>query len=194
MKELCLSGRLICAVSFCFMSMAVLYGALSLTVETERIAPSGSTTTIPCPEVKVLTEWIDHIPGCTAASCLPTVEEPAIKAVEYKRDLPDRGQRDDTIILSGIASWYGGSDGFDGSITASGEIFDASAYTAAHPTLPFGTRVRVTFQKTGLSVEVRINDRGPFVPGRIIDLSRAAAALIGLKPYGIGLVDLELLD
>lgn len=193
MKELCLSGRLICAASFCVLSMAVLYGALSLTVEAEQAALSGAAATVPCPEEKVLTEMINYINSYPPASCLPVAGEPAIQAVVHERALPGRGERG-TIALSGIASWYGGSDGLDGSKTASGEIFDASAYTAAHPTLPFGTSVRVTFRKTGLSVVVRINDRGPFVSGRIIDLSRAAATRIGLEPYGIGLVDLELLD
>ncbi|MGB4680940.1 MAG: septal ring lytic transglycosylase RlpA family protein [Firmicutes bacterium] len=106
--------------------------------------------------------------------------------------LPARGERP-AGVQQGLASWYGGEDGLHGARTASGERFDPNAFTAAHPTLPFGTKVRVTFLKTGRSVEVRINDRGPFVPGRIIDLSRAAAEKIGLLPYGVGTVRLEVL-
>ena len=80
---------------------------------------------------------------------------------------------------SGMASWYG--PGFQGRRTASGERFNTHALTAAHKTLPFGTRVRVVNQRNGRSVVVRINDRGPHVRGRMIDLSRAAARAIGLS-------------
>jgi resuscitation-promoting factor RpfB len=98
------------------------------------------------------------------------------------------------LVLEGMASWYGGSaDGLQGARTASGEVFDKNQLTAAHRTLPFGTVARVTFLQTGKSVEVRINDRGPHVAGRIIDLSRAAAEAIGLQPHGVGLVRVEVL-
>ena len=80
---------------------------------------------------------------------------------------------------SGMASWYG--PGFHGRRTASGERFNTNALTAAHRTLPFGARVRVVNQRTGRSVVVRINDRGPYLHGRVIDLSRAAAQTIGLS-------------
>lgn len=80
---------------------------------------------------------------------------------------------------SGIASNYGRGDGYHGRKTASGERFNTNAMTAAHKTLPFGTRVTVTNQRNGRSVSVRISDRGPFVRGRIIDLSFAAASAIG---------------
>jgi len=81
---------------------------------------------------------------------------------------------------SGIASVYGTGDGYAGKKTASGERMNPSALTAAHRTLPFGSHVRVTNQKTGRSVTVRITDRGPFVRGRVIDLSPAAARAIGV--------------
>jgi rare lipoprotein A len=92
----------------------------------------------------------------------------------------------------GLASWYGGK--FQGRRTASGEIFDTHLLTAAHRSLPFGTRVRVTSLENGRSVEVRINDRGPFVAGRVIDLSLAAARAIGLAGRGVAAVRLEVLD
>ena len=79
-------------------------------------------------------------------------------------------------IQSGGASWYG--PGFQGKKTASGERFNTHALTAAHKTLPFGSRVQVTNERTGRSVVVRINDRGPFVGGRVIDLSKAAAQAV----------------
>jgi rare lipoprotein A len=91
----------------------------------------------------------------------------------------------------GLASWYGGR--FQGRRTASGEIFDTRQLTAAHKSLPFGTRVLVTNLTNGKSVTVRINDRGPFVAGRIIDLSLAAAAAIGLAGKGVVPVRLEVL-
>jgi rare lipoprotein A len=83
----------------------------------------------------------------------------------------------------GGASWYG--PGFAGRRTASGEVFDPSDLTAAHRTLPFGTRVRVTDLETGATVEVRITDRGPFLPGRVIDLSRAAAEELDAVRRGV---------
>jgi rare lipoprotein A len=87
----------------------------------------------------------------------------------------------------GTASWYG--PGFHGRRTANGETFDTNAMTAAHRTLPFGSRVRVVNQRTGRSVVVRINDRGPFVKGRIIDLAKAPAKALGIA--GIASVSLE---
>jgi rare lipoprotein A len=85
----------------------------------------------------------------------------------------------------GLASWYG--PGFQGRKTASGERFNTGALTAAHRTLPFGTRVRVVNRANGRSVVVRINDRGPYAHGRIIDLSRASASAIGIS--GVGRVE-----
>jgi len=92
----------------------------------------------------------------------------------------------------GIASWYGGK--FQGRTTANGEIFDTNKFTAAHKTLPFHTMVRVTNLENGSTTIVRINDRGPFIPGRIIDLSRAAAMEIGMTGRGIARVRLEELE
>ncbi len=92
------------------------------------------------------------------------------------------GQR----VQNGQASWYG--PGFHGRRTASGETFDTNALTAAHRSLPFGTRVRVVNKRTGRSVVVRINDRGPYAHGRVIDLSRASAQAIGIT--GVGTVEM----
>jgi rare lipoprotein A len=93
--------------------------------------------------------------------------------------------------LTGMASWYG--PGFHGRRSASGEVFNQNALTAAHRTLPFGTRVRVTNLNTGQQVVVRINDRGPYGHGRVIDLSTAAASQIGLRAAGVGRVAIEVL-
>ncbi len=91
----------------------------------------------------------------------------------------------------GIASWYG--PGFHGRKTASGEKFNQNALTAAHRSLPFGTRVKVTNLNNGRSVVVRINDRGPFTRGRIVDLSAGAARAIGLKSSGTAPVRIQIL-
>jgi rare lipoprotein A len=88
----------------------------------------------------------------------------------------------------GQASWYGHEGG---SKTANGERYHPGGLTAAHRTLPMGSRVRVTNNRNGRSVVVRINDRGPFTGGRIIDLSEGAAAAIGIKSNGVGNVTIE---
>ena len=97
-----------------------------------------------------------------------------------------------TALGTGSASYY--ADRFHGRRTASGEVYDNTALTAAHRTLPFGTRVRVTNPATGASVVVRINDRGPFTPGRTIDVSRAAAEQLGLIRAGHATEALDLID
>lgn len=93
-----------------------------------------------------------------------------------------------TVVDRGIASWYG--PGFHGNLTASGEPYDMDTLTAAHRTLPFGTVVEVRNRDNGRSVQVKINDRGPFVRGRIIDLSREAAGRIGMIGPGTARVEL----
>lgn len=91
---------------------------------------------------------------------------------------------------NGNASWYG--PGFDGRKTASGERFSRHAYTAAHKTLPLNSRVKVTNLANHESVVVKINDRGPFVRGRVIDLSQAAARAIGIRGVGrVAIAELE---
>jgi len=86
----------------------------------------------------------------------------------------------------GLASWYG--PGFHGNLTASGERFNSRALTAAHKSLPFGSRVRVVNQATGRSVTIKINDDGPHVPGRIIDLSESAFRQIASLGQGVAKV------
>jgi rare lipoprotein A len=89
-----------------------------------------------------------------------------------------------------MASWYGGNDGFEGKPTASGEIFDGRKMTAAHRTLPLGTWIDVENVRTGRTARVRINDRGPFAKGRILDLSRVAAEKLGVIGPGTARVRL----
>lgn len=94
-------------------------------------------------------------------------------------------------IERGMASWYG--PGFHGNRSANGEIYNQYGLSAAHRTLPFGTRVRVTNLNNNRSVVVRINDRGPFIRGRIIDLSKGAAREIGMISSGVAPVVVEIL-
>ena len=115
------------------------------------------------------------------------VTQPA-SAPELSDEAPSAPQ--ETVLGRGSASYYAAR--FHGRRTASGEAFDNNAMTAAHRTLPFGTRVRVTNPATGRSVVVRINDRGPFTRGRMIDVSRAAAEELGLIARGHATVELAL--
>ena len=94
-------------------------------------------------------------------------------------------------VITGEASWYG--PGFYGNRTANGEIYRPGTMTAAHRTLPFGTKVRVTNRWNGRSAVIRINDRGPFVAHRVIDLGHGAASTLGLTGSGIAEVRLEVL-
>ena len=94
-------------------------------------------------------------------------------------------------VITGEASWYG--PGFSGNYTANGEIYRQGTMTAAHRTLPFGTKVRVTNLRNGRSAVIRINDRGPFVDHRVIDLGQGAASSLGLISSGIAKVKLEVL-
>jgi len=112
-----------------------------------------------------------------AAGCSRVVMSPA--------PVPGRPQ-------TGIASWYG--PGFHGQPTSSGEVYDQRGLSAAHPTLPLGTLVRVTNLDNGRSVDVRVNDRGPFAKGRAIDLSYGAACAIGLVGPGTAPVRIEVLE
>ena len=93
------------------------------------------------------------------------------------------------VASQGVASFY-----TEGQQTASGEKFDTNDLTAAHPTLPFGTRLRVTNVATGRSVTVRVNDRGPYVPGRVVDVSHSAADALGMVGSGIAKVKLDVVQ
>ncbi|WP_424519450.1 septal ring lytic transglycosylase RlpA family protein [Rubrivirga sp.] len=102
---------------------------------------------------------------------------------------PLEGTARGVVIATGQASFYG--ERFRGRRTANGERFNPDAMTAAHRTLPFGTRLRVTNTRNGRSVLVRVNDRGPFTRGRVLDLSRAAAREIGMIRSGTARVRIE---
>jgi rare lipoprotein A len=112
--------------------------------------------------------------------------QPKPESIEVERPSEKRK------TIRGMASFYGSR--FQGKTTASGEVFDKDALTAAHRTLPFGTRLKVKNIENGKSVVVRINDRGPFVKGRVLDLSKEAARQLGILVDGVVQVEAEVLQ
>lgn len=129
-------------------------------------------------------------PAAPAARPTPAAELAALPpaAAPAPEPAPEPGVAES---LTGLASWYGKD--FHGRLTASGEPYDMAALTAAHQTLPFGSRVRVTNLANGRSVVVTINDRGPFVDSRLIDLSHAAAKKLGILQDGVAEVRVDVL-
>jgi rare lipoprotein A len=115
--------------------------------------------------------------------------------IDKPRKIPTRLERSpqDRVVrqIVGQASWYG--PGFHGRTTANGERYNQEALTAAHPSLPFGTRIRVVNKNNGRSVIVRVNDRGPYAGGRILDLSAGAAKILGMMSSGIAPIQLQIL-
>jgi rare lipoprotein A len=132
-----------------------------------------------------LTALVATLTISTAASATPSVN-----STQSEPPLPSKNLISQSV---GQASYYGNEPGEGGPLTANGERYNSGGLTAAHRTLPFGTRVRVTSPNTGRSVVVRINDRGPYTGGRIIDLSVGAARAIGLTSSGVGTVRMEVL-
>ena len=126
---------------------------------------------------------------------LPPLEKKEVIKEEPKEEKPAPPQkiekRESRGIQYGIASWYGGE--FHGRPTSSGEIYDMYELTCAHNTLPLGTTVMVTNLENGRSLELKVNDRGPFVKDRIIDLSYAAARILGMWEQGTALVKVEVI-
>lgn len=114
--------------------------------------------------------------------------DPTVSSMERVGRDPEAGK----VLQQGACSWYG--PGFYGRRTSNGEVFDKHDMTAAHPTLPFGSEVEVTDTSSGKSIRVRINDRGPFVHSRILDLSYAAAARLDILHKGVAHVQLRLVD
>lgn len=137
------------------------------------------------PRVMVLTTAI-LLPGCQSDTDQASLNAPdsSVQPVAMAPARPDPGKQQ-----VGKASWYGSRH--HGRKTASGEIFDANDMTAAHRTLPLGSRVAVTNMENGKTVEVTVNDRGPYGKGRVIDLSRAAAEALDIKHDGVATVRVE---
>jgi rare lipoprotein A (peptidoglycan hydrolase) len=121
--------------------------------------------------------------GCTAVSARLPSDRPDTRWEPGPQPTANRPE-------VGLASWYG--DYHHGQRTASGEVFDMRQLTAAHRTLPLGTRLRVTNLHNGRMVRVRVNDRGPYVPGRVLDLSREAARVLDMVERGVVPVRLDI--
>ncbi|MGB6978908.1 MAG: septal ring lytic transglycosylase RlpA family protein [Candidatus Acidiferrales bacterium] len=157
------------------MAISVLFGAgcAHRTSSTRAPAPSPSPVPANAPPIS---------PGQPSAS-RPSGPPPAN---ERQPAVPGEYEEE------GVASWYGNP--FNGRRTSNGEIYDMHTFTAAHRTLPFGSMVRVTNLRNGMQTEVRINDRGPFVANRIIDLSQAAAQAIEMIGTGTSQVRLEVVS
>lgn len=117
--------------------------------------------------------------------------ESAVKSIQKGRNSTSKKQVHSKVQM-GVASYYG--PGFHGRRTANGEKFNMHAMTAAHRTLPFGTKVKVTNTRNGMHAIVRVNDRGPYIGGRVIDLSVAAAKQIGSIQSGIANVKVEVVS
>jgi rare lipoprotein A len=124
--------------------------------------------------------------GCAHRGAAPATTRPSAPTAE---PTPVVEPVEEGFTEKGIASWYG--EPYHGRRTASGEVYDMHRMTAAHKTLPFGSIVKVDRRDTGADVKVRINDRGPFIEGRIIDLSYAAAKKIGLDHDGVAPVKIK---
>jgi rare lipoprotein A len=138
------------------------------------------------------TSW-RHPAGLAIPALLPLLLLAACSVPGSKIRLPPiQPSQDRAASQTGIASWYG--PGFHGKATASGTIYDQNDLTAAHQTLPLGTRVMVTNLDSGYSTEVIINDRGPFAKGRIIDLSFAAGKALGMIGPGTVPVRVDVID
>jgi rare lipoprotein A (peptidoglycan hydrolase) len=121
----------------------------------------------------------------------PVALDSAVQLVEAQPGEPDH----DTVQVAdqvGLASWYGNQH--QGRLTASGERFDERKLTAAHRTLPLETKVKVTNLENGKSIEVKVNDRGPYIPGRVLDLSTQAAKMLGMDKEGLALVRIEIVQ
>ena len=153
------------------------------------------------PPLRLLGSASGSSPAGCAPSAAPTSAGPAAPpasssspASPAAAGLAAAGGRRAGWSEEGMASWYGGGDGFDGKPTASGEIYDASQMTAAHRELPLGTVVDVTNLDNGRSVRVRINDRGPFLKGRILDLSQEAARQLGVIGPGVARVRIDVVS
>jgi rare lipoprotein A len=161
-------------------AMAMLLGGCASAPANRPVAPVSTTRASPAPKPPAAPAAAPE-PGDTKATTPLNTPQSTASNPSPEREEATSWQE------SGIASWYG--PGFHGKRTASGERFNTNEFTAAHKTLPFGTRVRVKSLLNGKEVVVRINDRGPFIKGRIIDLSQAAAQALGLS--GIKQVTLE---
>jgi rare lipoprotein A len=140
------------------------------------------------PEATAINAVTSAIPA--TADVVPAAAASAAPFAEAGTGHPDLAATR-VVDQVGLASWYGNQE--QGRLTASGQRFDPRKLTAAHRTLPLDTKVKVTNLENGKSVEVKVNDRGPYIPGRVLDLSTEAAKLLGMEKEGLALVRIEVL-
>ena len=146
---------------------------------------AGAATLAACGQSPLRTQHSDFRSSATRQAAIEQPRRPVATASVVRRaPVPEASEAKGKS--QGVASFY-----WQGSKTASGEKFDPNELTAAHPTLPFGTKLRVTNTHTGRSVTVRVNDRGPYVPGRVVDVSYSAAQELGMVGRGIAPVKLD---
>jgi rare lipoprotein A len=176
---------LMAALSSASQGCGMISDAPNRTTSTRKVLPPDPQTSSPSIDQPQTHTIPREIPPIARIPSSPETDEvpPLAKVPE---------PRQPTLVETGLASWYGPR--FHGKLTASGEVFNQENFTAAHRTLPWGSRVKVTNLTNGKSVEVRINDRGPFGKGRIIDVSRAAARVLGIVGSGITTVRIEWLS
>ena len=168
--------------------------------DASTVPPAASVVTTPLQSMSAPSTAPAAVPVVTppqpVPASLPAPKSTSVTPLSDQRTTvpfePQPAVRPARFVQTGIASWYG--PGFHGKRTANGEIYDQNALTAAHRSLPLGTNVIVTNLESGQAIEVRINDRGPFVEGRIIDLSLAAAKSIGVYAPGTALVRIGVLS
>ena len=169
----------------------------------DRVRPGRST--VSCAGTGAVLRWLAV--ALTTAMVAACAQAPVVAdkpssfdsnrrmTVATKKHAPAAGETTDKQAAEtsggsyGLASFYGHQ-----SRTASGEKFNPQELTAAHRTLPFGTKVRVTDVATGRSVTVRVNDRGPFIPGRVVDISSSAADTLGISGRGVAKVKLDVVE
>jgi rare lipoprotein A len=148
-----------------------------------------------CAQSSVVTRKSELVSASRQASLEPNRQTSFVtnrRVAVTRKHTPFASHKDaaETEVAShGVASFY-----TEGTQTANGEKFDTNELTAAHRTLPFGTRLRVTSVATGRSVTVRVNDRGPFVPGRVVDVSYSAARTLGMVDGGVAKVNLDVVQ
>lgn len=168
------------------------FGALALLLSGSTLAPAISEPTLAATrESSQQDQGSSTEIAIREVESAPAISEPVLRPVPQPiAPVPPPAPRS-VLLGTGQASWYG--PGFYGNRTANGEVFRPGTMTAAHRTLPFGTRVRVTNLNNGRVAVVRINDRGPFHGNRVIDLGHGAAKELGVLSSGIARVKLEVL-
>ena len=168
--------------------------------ESETLAtPLTKPTLHPACAALLLVVGLAGAAGCSLPDSLRPASAPQRESSTTTLDVPTKPSQTaplteplaEPIILRGHCSWYG--PGFHGGLTASGESFNQADLTAAHATLPFGTILLVSDPTSQRSVRVRVNDRGPYVEGRILDISRAAAIQLGIETVGVAEVEIRIL-